>query len=74
VKRSDRQAGRAHTSPMPTRAGTETAYPAIAERQGRLLAEQRYKMARSAHAYVRGATKNFYQWQRGSQAARRREA
>ena len=47
---------------MPTRAGTETAYPAIAERQGRLLAEQRYKMARSAHAYVRGATKNFYQW------------
>jgi uncharacterized protein (DUF2252 family) len=47
---------------MPTRAGTETAYPPIAERQGRLLAEQRYKMARSAHAYVRGATKNFYQW------------
>ena len=47
---------------MPRRAHADTAYPPIAERQGRLLAQQRQKMARSAHAYVRGATKNFYQW------------
>jgi uncharacterized protein (DUF2252 family) len=47
---------------MPNRARTETAYPPIAERQSRLLSEQRHKMARSAHAYVRGATKNVYHW------------
>ena len=47
---------------MPNRARSETAYPPIAERQGRLLAEQRHKMARSAHAYVRGTTKKFYEW------------
>ena len=41
---------------------TETAYPPIAERHRRLLAQQRHKMARSAHAYVRGATKKFYEW------------
>src|SRR5882672_7339374 len=37
-------------------------YPPHADRQKVLLAEQRRKMARSAHAYVRGATKRFYEW------------
>jgi uncharacterized protein (DUF2252 family) len=37
-------------------------YPAYEARAGMLTAHQRLKMARSAHAYVRGATKNFYDW------------
>jgi uncharacterized protein (DUF2252 family) len=37
-------------------------YPPHADRQWVLLSEQRRKMARSAHAYVRGATKRFYEW------------
>lgn len=37
-------------------------YPAFADRPAVLLAEQRQKMARSAHAYVRGATLRFYDW------------
>jgi uncharacterized protein (DUF2252 family) len=37
-------------------------YPQFAERPGILLARQRLKMARSAHAYVRGATIKFYEW------------
>jgi uncharacterized protein (DUF2252 family) len=37
-------------------------YPPHAGRQKVLLAEQRRKMARSAHAYVRGATRRFYEW------------
>jgi uncharacterized protein (DUF2252 family) len=36
--------------------------PQFAERPGILLAQQRLKMARSAHAYVRGATVKFYEW------------
>jgi uncharacterized protein (DUF2252 family) len=31
-------------------------------RYGALMAAQRHKMARSAHAYVRGATIKFYEW------------
>jgi len=37
-------------------------YPQPADRAGILAALRRLKMARSAHAYVRGATKNFYEW------------
>ena len=39
-----------------------TKYPQVAERPHRLIAQQRLKMARSAHAYVRGATIKFYEW------------
>ncbi len=38
------------------------ASPAKEERHGVLAAERRLKMARSAHAYVRGATQKFYEW------------
>jgi uncharacterized protein (DUF2252 family) len=41
---------------------TAAKYPQHADRAGILAALQRLKMARSAHAYVRGATKNFYEW------------
>src|SRR5476651_2632098 len=37
-------------------------YPQYADRPGILMAHQRLKMARSAHAYVRGATIKFYEW------------
>jgi uncharacterized protein (DUF2252 family) len=37
-------------------------YPQFAERPGVLLAHQRLKMARSAHAYMRGNTIKFYDW------------
>ncbi len=37
-------------------------YPEFADRASVLLAQQRLKMARSAHAYVRGATLKFYEW------------
>jgi len=40
-------------------------YPSPAERSVRLLARQNLKMARSAHAYVRGNTLQFYAWLRG---------
>jgi hypothetical protein len=36
--------------------------PAPAQRRRRLLAQQNLKMARSAHAYVRGNTLHFYKW------------
>lgn len=36
--------------------------PTPAERPAALEARRKLKMARSAHAYVRGNTKNFYQW------------
>jgi Uncharacterized protein conserved in bacteria (DUF2252) len=37
-------------------------FPAFGQRQS-ILAEQRsLKMARSAHAYVRGNTRKFYEW------------
>ena len=41
---------------------TAAKYPQHADRAGILTALQRLKMARSAHAYVRGATKKFYEW------------
>lgn len=37
-------------------------YPLHTDRAGILIAHQRLKMARSAHAYVRGATAKFYEW------------
>jgi len=37
-------------------------YPSPSERPYRLVLEKRRKMARSAHAYVRGATVQFYRW------------
>jgi uncharacterized protein (DUF2252 family) len=39
-----------------------TTFPQHAERQPILMATQQRKMARSAHAYVRGATRKFYEW------------
>lgn len=41
---------------------TANEYPAPSERAAVLLALQRAKMARSAHAYVRGSTTKFYEW------------
>jgi len=41
---------------------TAAKYPQHADRAGILRALQRLKMARSAHAYVRGATPKFYEW------------
>ncbi|MBP0588238.1 DUF2252 family protein [Paraburkholderia sp. LEh10] len=38
------------------------AYPRPDDRQPRLAARRREKMARSAHAYVRGSASLFYQW------------
>ena len=40
--------------------------PAPTERLAALKARRQLKMARSAHAYVRGNTKNFYDWLDGS--------
>jgi uncharacterized protein (DUF2252 family) len=37
-------------------------YAPVADRPRVLLHHQRFKMARSAHAYVRGATAKFYEW------------
>jgi len=37
-------------------------FPQVAERPRLLIGHQRRKMARSAHAYVRGATRKFYEW------------
>ena len=42
---------------MPTK---DLTLPAPAERSTVLKARRQLKMARSAHAYVRGNTKNFY--------------
>ena len=36
--------------------------PKPSERSGVLLAKRELKMARSAHAYVRGSTQQFYEW------------
>nr|WP_283816630.1 DUF2252 family protein [Phenylobacterium glaciei] len=36
--------------------------PSVEERAGQLSARQKLKMARSAHAYVRGSTTRFYDW------------
>jgi len=45
--------------------------PAIDERNAVLDANRTLKMARSAHAYVRGNTAKFYEWLAASPAARR---
>jgi uncharacterized protein (DUF2252 family) len=42
-------------------------YPEFGARSAILISEQRRKMARSAHAYVRGATVHFYRWLEQSQ-------
>ena len=39
-----------------------TELPDVASRQRPLAARQKLKMARSAHAYVRGSTIKFYEW------------
>ncbi|MEO8812936.1 MAG: DUF2252 family protein [Caulobacteraceae bacterium] len=39
--------------------------PRSEERTALLLAHRRLKMARSAHAFVRGATGQFYSWLNG---------
>jgi uncharacterized protein (DUF2252 family) len=44
----------------------DLALPAPTERPAALKARRQLKMARSAHAYVRGNTKNFYDWLDGS--------
>jgi uncharacterized protein (DUF2252 family) len=46
-------------------------YPAFEDRAGVLSDAQRLKMARSPHAYVRGATARFYEWLQETDAARR---
>ncbi|MFM8890007.1 MAG: DUF2252 family protein, partial [Planctomycetia bacterium] len=43
-----------------------TTLPEPADRTAALKARRQLKMARSAHAYVRGNTKNFYDWLDGS--------
>jgi len=50
---------------------SKTAAKSPAHRQAALIAAQRSKMARSAHAYVRGNTVQFYAWlrERGRHAA-----
>jgi uncharacterized protein (DUF2252 family) len=48
---------------MPTKDAT---FPGPTERAAALKARRKAKMARSAHAYVRGNTKNFYEWLEGS--------
>jgi uncharacterized protein (DUF2252 family) len=40
----------------------ESKLPLFKERQTVLAERQRLKMARSAHAYVRGSTQSFYEW------------
>ena len=40
----------------------DRAYPRFNERQSILFARRSLKMARSAHAYVRGNTRKFYEW------------
>jgi uncharacterized protein (DUF2252 family) len=44
----------------------ERTLPEPAERNAALKARRQLKMARSAHAYVRGNTRNFYDWLEGS--------
>lgn len=41
---------------------TAAAYASVSDRPRILRDHQRFKMARSAHAYVRGATIKFYEW------------
>ena len=48
---------------MPVKDNT---FPTPTERAAALKARRQLKMARSAHAYVRGNTKNFYDWLEGS--------
>jgi uncharacterized protein (DUF2252 family) len=44
----------------------ELTLPAPEERTSVLKFRRQLKMARSAHAYVRGNTKNFYDWLEGN--------
>ena len=48
-----------------------TATVAVADRAAVLAATRATKMARSAHAYVRGSTKHFYEWLADSPVAKR---
>jgi len=48
---------------MPTKDAT---LPGPTDRPAALKARRQLKMARSAHAYVRGNTRNFYEWLEGS--------
>lgn len=41
---------------------TDAVVRSIADRQSMLVRTRRLKMARSAHAYVRGSTRQFYDW------------
>lgn len=54
---------------MPKKSAPE--FPTPAERNQILEANRTLKMARSAHAYVRGNTAKFYDWLAGSPAAAR---
>jgi uncharacterized protein (DUF2252 family) len=46
-----------------------SAYPRRPDGRGPVLAErQQLKMARSAHAYVRGTASRFYEWLAGPSA------
>ncbi len=47
---------------MASAASIKSKYPPVADRHQALLVHQRFKMARSAHAFVRGATAQFYEW------------
>ena len=47
---------------MPTDGRDLTRSPTLDERAGILERKRRLKMARSAHAYVRGSTAQFYDW------------
>jgi uncharacterized protein (DUF2252 family) len=44
--------------------------PSPPQRRRRLMAQQNLKMARSAHAYVRGSTLQFYKWLDSREAVR----
>ncbi|WP_237480304.1 DUF2252 family protein [Lichenibacterium dinghuense] len=47
---------------MPTDRRSVAEFPSLGERAGLLERKRALKMARSAHAYVRGATARFYDW------------
>ena len=53
---------------------TKPKYPTYAERSVILAAAQKLKMARSAHAYVRGSTEKFYEWLVAQRRTRCRKA
>src|ERR1700676_2376779 len=53
------------TTPRSPMRHAADAFPAPSQRQSKLLARRSLKMARSAHAYVRGNSLQFYQWLKG---------